>query len=818
MQIPIPGVQAWLQAWQALLRVHVSLDAASALARGRHLAAVARQSTVAMLGNLVCAVLLVSALLGEGVATGPLLAWLGALALSCAWGGWGAWRGCTLATPMASPRAAHRVVWHAGWLAVLWALVSVLWFAPGTAAQQLVIATLECGMMGAGAFMLAPVPLASLVWLAVMALGALVGLGWSGSAAAGTVAAMMLIYVGVLVRGVQISAQQLNARINSESEVARQGEVLNLLLLDFEEQATDVLWEIDPEGFFCHVASRLGSLLGRSSAQLEAQSLVATLEALEVDGELAGGAKALRAALDRGKPFRDVVVQVAVPGATTATGPAVEVRRWWAVTAKPLLNEDGRSLGWRGVISDVTQQRQSRQRLAYLAHFDSLTGLANRLQLRERLAQALEARGDPPRRSALLCLDLDHFKSINDSLGHSVGDGVLRLVAQRLQGVVRRCDLVARLGGDEFAVLLDDVRSAEEVDMLARRLLQALNTPGEVDQRRVELGASMGVAMLPDHGRSIDEVMGHADLALYAAKAAGRRRCECFAPWMAERSRRAVAVEHELRQALQRGELSLEWQPWVDIQAWEPVCAEALVRWNHPTLGSVSPAEFIPVAEKAGLIGQIGGWVLMQACQQGQALLEPLVISVNVSPAQLMGTGLIDEVRRALSQSGLPADRLEIEITEGIFLDDAEAALANLHALKALGVQIALDDFGTGYSSLAYLRRFPFDTLKIDRAFVRELMTHADARAIVRTIVELARLLGMRTVAEGVEEPAQLEVLHRAGCSSVQGYLLARPAPALSLRQQVARWDPAGRPEAGEPGLSGNMPLDTLPDLRPSGR
>jgi EAL domain-containing protein (putative c-di-GMP-specific phosphodiesterase class I) len=287
---------------------------------------------------------------------------------------------------------------------------------------------------------------------------------------------------------------------------------------------------------------------------------------------------------------------------------------------------------------------------------------------------------------------------------------------------------------------------------------------------------------------------------------------------MGERNRRVVSVEHELRHALARGELSIEWQPWVHINTWSLISAEALVRWNHPNLGNVSPAEFIPVAEKAGLIGEIGAWVLERACSEAQSMLSPLLISVNVSPSQMMRPGLIDDVRRALQRSGLAPGRLEIEITEGIFLDDTPTALANLHQLKALGVQIALDDFGTGYSSLAYLRRFPFDTLKIDRAFVRELMTHSDARAIVRTIVELARLLGMRTVAEGVEEPAQLEVLRRAGCSSVQGYLLARPAPVQAMRRLMDTWDPMGRPDAGELDVSGAIPLDALPLNRFAGR
>jgi predicted signal transduction protein with EAL and GGDEF domain len=390
---------------------------------------------------------------------------------------------------------------------------------------------------------------------------------------------------------------------------------------------------------------------------------------------------------------------------------------------------------------------------------------------------------------------------------------VLRLVAQRLQGVVRRSDLVARLGGDEFAVLLDDVRSDEEVQQLADRLLQVLAAPGEVRGQTVSTQASVGVAYIPDQGSTIDEALGNADLALYAAKEAGRGRCEYFAPWLGERNRRRVIVEQELRHALRRGELSLDWQPWVDTETWQLLSAEALLRWRHPELGLVPPTEFIAVAEKAGLIVELGAWALMRACVEGQAMLSPLQISVNVSPMQMMRPGLIDDVRRALEQSGLAPSRLEIEITENVFLDDTPITLTNLHQLKALGVRVALDDFGTGYSSLAYLRRFPFDTLKIDRAFVRELLAHRDARSIVRTIVELARVLGMRTVAEGVEEPAQLAVLSHANCHAIQGYLVARPQPVAEMRRLIRDWDSSSRPEADDVPVSAAMPFEaTLPN------
>ena len=316
---------------------------------------------------------------------------------------------------------------------------------------------------------------------------------------------------------------------------------------DFEEHSADVLWEIDRRGRFTHVSSKLAALFDQHRDAM-AKGLVEVLALRSPGGMDGDGMRRLRQALVADKPFRDIVITVQFEDST----------RWWSVTAKPLVDDHGGTTGWRGVISDVTQQHLAHERLTRRADFDSLTGLANRDKLRERLYQVIELCTNTPRRCALLCLDLDNFKGINDSLGHSVGDGVLKLVAQRLQSVMRRADLVARLGGDEFAVLLDDVRSDEEVDMLARRLLQVLNAPGEVQGRAVMVGASIGVALVPDHGQTIDEVMGNADLALYAAKEAGRGRCETYAAWLGERSRRQVAIESELRKALVRGELSLQ--------------------------------------------------------------------------------------------------------------------------------------------------------------------------------------------------------------------------------------------------------------------
>jgi diguanylate cyclase (GGDEF)-like protein len=389
-----------------------------------------------------------------------------------------------------------------------------------------------------------------------------------------------------------------------------------------------------------------------------------------------------------------------------------------------------------------------------------------------------------------LSIDLDHFKSVNDSLGHTAGDELLKVVAQRLRGCVRPQDLVARLGGDEFAILVAQTNPADDAAALAQRVIDALSQAIEVHGRHLRVGASVGVALQlgaqPDTPLSVDELLAHADTALYAAKEAGRSRFTMYTAQLSERASRRRALEDGLRHAVEAGQLDLHWQPKVDIQSWQIVGAEALLRWHHPQLGVVAPAEFIAVAEHTGLIEVLGRWALRESCRAAQGPLAGLAVSVNVSPAQLRSGQLVQQVREALREFALAPARLELEITESVLIDDIDAALAQMHALRELGVRIALDDFGTGYSSLAYLRRFPFDTLKLDRAFVSEVLHRDDVRAIVRMVSQLADTLGMCTVCEGVETVQQLAAVAQAGCDQVQGFLVSAPrelAAFVSLRQ-----------------------------------
>ena len=434
--------------------------------------------------------------------------------------------------------------------------------------------------------------------------------------------------------------------------------------------------------------------------------------------------------------------------------------------------------------------KKQQQRLFTLAHVDAVTGLSNRHHFRLLLDEALAA--VDTRGFAVLCLDLDRFKTVNDALGHDVGDRLLSCVGERLRALARAGDPVARLGGDEFAVVLRDVRSPEEAAGFAARVLAALCQPVDIDGLTVPMGVSVGIALAPADGRLPDQLLKNADLALYASKAGGRGRASFYSPHMSTGVVRRLQLERALRNAIALRQLSVVFQPQLDLDGDRVVGFEALVRWRHPDLGQVSPAEFIAVAEDAGLINEIGEWVLLQSCRIAAQWSQPLSVAVNLSAVQVMTQDLPALVERALRQSGLPAARLEVEITESVLLNETEATLAQLHGLNRLGVRIALDDFGTGYSSMAYLRRFPFDKLKIDRCFVQALTRDPQARVIVRAIIDMATGLRMATLAEGVETPDELEALRAEGCTLVQGYLVAPPLPVEQVEPFLARHAASG--------------------------
>ena len=447
--------------------------------------------------------------------------------------------------------------------------------------------------------------------------------------------------------------------------------------------------------------------------------------------------------------------------------------------------------GWVSTFEDVTERREVETRIAYMARHDALTGLPNRVLLREHMEQVL-ARSCRDGNAAVLCLDLDGFKAVNDTLGHPAGDELLRLVGRRLTEVTRDTDLVARLGGDEFAIIQSDVQQPEEAAALAQRLVEVLRLPFDLGGQLATIGTSVGIALAGQAGTTIDELLRSADIALYRAKATGRGCWMLFKPDMDAELQRRHRLEADLRCALAESQLEVFYQPLVEARTETLVGFEALLRWRHPERGMVSPAEFIPLAEETGLIRPIGAWVLARACADAASWPNSLKVAVNLSPIQFTGAGLVGEVEQALRGAGLAPHRLELEITESVLLQENDAILRMLHRLRDLGVRISMDDFGTGYSSLSYLRRFPFDKIKVDQSFVRNLERDKGTVAIVRAVVSLGRALGMSVLAEGVETKEQLKLLRDEGCDELQGYLFSKPQPIQHVPALIASYSAAG--------------------------
>jgi diguanylate cyclase (GGDEF)-like protein/PAS domain S-box-containing protein len=443
--------------------------------------------------------------------------------------------------------------------------------------------------------------------------------------------------------------------------------------------------------------------------------------------------------------------------------------------------------GWVAIYEDVTERHRAEESIAHMARHDALTQLPNRVLLREKMAEGLARVESAAESMAVFYLDLDNFKGVNDTLGHPIGDKLLGIIAERVRGAVGEGDTIARLGGDEFAVLQCN-SSAVAAGALARALVEIISEPIEIDGQEINSGVSIGIALAPDDGSAADHLMKCADLALYRAKAEGRGTFRFFEPDMDARIQARRALEVDLRRALQAGEFSLHYQPQINLATNELTVMEALLRWTHAERGSVPPSEFIPLAEEMGLIVPLGEWVLREACLEAARWPDPIKVAVNLSPVQFRNRGLVTTVTHALAAARLAPHRLELEITEAVLLQDDEAIVTMLHRLRALGVRIAMDDFGTGYSSLSYLRSFPFDKIKIDRSFIKDIDRNRDSAVIIKAIASLGQSLGIETTAEGIETEEQLDIVRRAGCTEMQGYLVSKPVPAHDLGDLIARF------------------------------
>ena len=559
---------------------------------------------------------------------------------------------------------------------------------------------------------------------------------------------------------------------SSDAAAPRKGAALNgdelkeavLLLQDYEASGLGWFWATNGGGTLTYVSQIVADVMGCSRVELVGRP-VQSLFILERDEEEEAGERPLQLILSARKTFSDLSVRAA----------AEKNEVWWSISGRPQFTSEGTFIGYRGNGSDVTATRQSQKDASRLAQYDSLTGLANRHRMGKRLNATLTAYQSAKRCCAILMIDLDRFKQVNDTLGHPAGDELLKQVAQRLLRVVtdKNCE-IGRLGGDEFQIILPDIDDRGRLGEIARTIITMVSQPYQIEGSRCVIGASVGIAIAPYDGLNSEELVRSADLALYASKGGGRGQFRFYSSDLHSEAERRRQIEEDLRDALGSDQMRVAYQPIVDTKTNQVVSLEALARWAHPDLGEVTPAVFIPIAEECNLIGALGDWVLKQACADAAMIPGNVRISVNVSAMQFSNPGFTATVAQALAHAELAPERLELELTESIFLGDREATEAMFNSLKLLGVRLVLDDFGTGYSSLSYLQHAPFDKIKIDKSFISGV-TQAGNRnaAIISSIVSLAKALGMDTTAEGIEAHDELDAMRKLGVGQIQGYIYA---------------------------------------------
>ena len=586
--------------------------------------------------------------------------------------------------------------------------------------------------------------------------------------------AVALVFVACVAKATVRLAHRDAVDTRVRNDQARAGQRAAKMIAEFETHGTGWFWEADRQGRITYLSAKVAAALAQQGPHPVGALLT---DVFRMDSATPGTERTLGFHLSSRTSFCDYSV--------CATRDA-EAARWWSISGRPLVDDYGRFQGFIGSGSDLTSMRQSEAEITRLALFDGLTGLANRQRMRISMEKTLLQQVGGYRPSSLMLLDLDRFKAVNDTLGHQAGDLLLKQVAQRLERGVGDAGLVGRLGGDEFQVLLPGLDNRDALAHLANDLIASLSQPYFISGASVTIGCSIGVAIAPLHGEDAETLTRNADLALYAAKGDGRGVQRFFSEEMLEGAKSRKQLEDDIRSAIGEGAFHLAYQPVVATSDAHIVGYEALIRWDHPTRGSVSPTHFIPVAEETGLITALGEWVLRTACHEAAAWPGDVRVAVNVSPIQFANPALPALVASALANSGLPAHRLELEITEGVFLDETGASDRMFKALKGLGVRLALDDFGTGYSSLGYLRTAPFDKIKIDQSFVCGAAQAGNRNAaLIKAIVTLADTLGMETTAEGVEIQDEIDLVRTLGCTHIQGYVYGQGVRTAIVHEQL---------------------------------
>lgn len=642
---------------------------------------------------------------------------------------------------------------------LFWGALPLMAATAASESQFMAVVTVSAGMMFGGTFLLSRVPVAAIIFVLPIGVGLVTGSVLRGGMTSQLIAILSCVYVFVLVYSVRWVHRQFVQQHLIEATLDEQSQLISMLLRDFGETSSEWFWQTGPDFQLEEVPCDMDTSSAEKSFLQAGRNIFSLFE---------GGSdrKRLEARLYAHEPFQNVVVRVRASRSNAS---------WVSLTGKPTFIDDVFT-GYRGVASDVTQAKLAEDRIAQLAYFDELTGLPNRANLLSQLetwAGAPLAEGST---RAVLCLDLDTFKVINDTLGVHAADQILRQVTNRLTERVLPADVVARLSSDGFAMMIERP-AGETLASYLDSLASYLSEPYSVLGASIVCTASIGAAPVGDKNLDAVQFLKRADLAMHEARRKGNGRWASFSQEIADRADARLRGERDLRMALERGELYLVYQPQISAQTQKIVGFEALVRWDHPELGSIPPSEFVPIAEETGQIVQIGEWIIRSAFAEAAKLPRRIRMSVNISPLQMSSDNLLPSIVNALAVNRLAPSRIELEITESVLMSDTTFALQRLRQLRELGVRVSLDDFGTGYSSLSYLRQFPFDKIKIDQSFVRNLETDQGSRAIIHATLNLARLMGMRCTAEGVETLYQASFLKEHGCDDLQGYIAGKPQP-----------------------------------------
>lgn len=648
--------------------------------------------------------------------------------------------------------------------ALVWLSLPLYLFPSLPVGSQMLVASMVAAM-GTAALGLIVIPACVTAWL-VCFTAAVAGLLLTARGAVTFQHMLPIVFaLGVAIFGVLAVARWAFHQLETNADVGSQSESASQLLLEYEQRGVGWLWQVDADNRVTYISSRMSALLGRAGNQLIGHSMPSLL---------GGNAELGRVLLEK-KPFNSLEMEL-----KTERGP-----RWISIAGDPIVDTAGRFEGFRGVGSDITEIRQTQERLTHLANVDVLSGLPNRGRVRQLLGECLRYATANNVPCAIMFLDLDGFKPVNDTYGHPKGDAVLRAVAKRLVDEVGTDGHVGRLGGDEFAIVIDDGQSRKNVEQLAERIIASVSEPYMIDQTEIIIGVSIGCAFGPIDGATVDDLILKADLALYQAKDAGRGCARYFSSELQSEQDDRVRLEADLRTALASKQFHLVYQPLISARTQMLVGFEALIRWSHPQRGLVPPNVFIPVAEEMGIMPAIGEWVIEEAIRCAATWPEAISIALNISPKQVGMSSLPNTVSEALARHKVAGNRLELEVTEGVFLGDNGSTLDVLKRLRSLGVGIALDDFGTGYSSIGYLNKAVFHKLKIDGSFVREAGTRPENVAIIQSIVQLAKSFRMTVTAEGVETAEDFERMRDLGVDIIQGYLFGKPLTYQRANEMV---------------------------------